>query len=201
MLLLFPSILPAQDSTPTPDATPSDRAVVLQVPYVLQGDYDPLTSADIHKALEANIEKNYPRVDIVVPDKNDSRLQGIDITKGISMSDARKLAKIYNARYVSWGMLKFSVESKTVTTGGSTYEVSPLIQTSLTAMVVADAKIYDAQKQDIVVDHRMIQTNNDRTRAMDGSGPYKEMVLNLLNKCVSDLSTNLLQAIKRELDK
>ncbi len=197
-IFLFPVLLPAQDSTPSP-APPADRVLVLQVPYILQGDYAPLTPGEIHKSVEGAIEGQFPRVDLVVPDKDDSRLQGIDITNVISMSDARKLAKSYNARYVSWGTLTFTVEAKTVTTGGSSYQWSPLIETSLTAVAVADAKIYDAGDQEIVVDQRMIQTNNGRTRAMEGSGGYKEMVLSLLNKCVDDLSTDLVSAIKRDL--
>jgi len=196
VLCLLPGTLPAQDSTPAP---PADRVLVLQVPYVLQGDFAPLTPGEIGKSLEGAIEGQFPRVDLVIPDKGDSRLQGIDITKVISMSDARKLAKSFGARYVSWGTVNFTVESKTVTTGGSSYQWSPLIETSLTAEAVADAKIYDAGDQELVVEQRMIQTNNGRTRAMEGSGGYKEKVLSLLNKCVDDLSTNLVNAIKRDL--
>jgi hypothetical protein len=193
----------AQDpvTSPAPSPSPPDRVVVLQIPYILSGDCAPLTPAAIHTSLEANMEKNYPRIDVQVLDKNDSRLAGIDITKVISMSDARKIAKIYKARFVSWGTLKFSLESKTVTTGGSSYEMGPMIQTSVTAMAVAKAQVYDAKKQDIVVDQPMIQTENERTRAMDGSRTYNELVEKLLNQCVTDLSSNLLQAIKREFEK
>jgi hypothetical protein len=194
-LTLIATPLWAQGSPgdPAPAQSPPAKIVFLLLPLGLSGDFTPLTPKDVQKIINDDMEKRDPAIDVIIPDKGDSRLGGIDISGTIGMRDARKLAEAFGASFVCWGTMKFTYTSKVAQQG-------IVIEYLCTAQGYADVRVYDSGAQDIAVDQPMVQFKNGSTRAIEDSPRFNEVRRELLEGCVNDLSQNLRKAIRKRIE-
>ncbi|MDQ7821159.1 MAG: hypothetical protein RDV48_00055 [Candidatus Eremiobacteraeota bacterium] len=176
------------------DPQKPSKIVLLTVPLVLSGDYDPLTESDIRALIEKHAESEASDLDVVLVKADDSRVKGIPMDGDLSRDEAKALADAYNAPLVLWGTYKFEQNLRTVQSG-------VVIQYILSVQGNARVGVYDRNADDVVVDQPMIQSNSERSRSMEGSGPFNTLKKKLIEQCVSDLTDNLLKSLQKSLQK
>jgi hypothetical protein len=180
-----------------PTAAPKENrtVVVVQLPLALQGDFKPVTDDELQKAVEKYIEAAIAEVDVIVPDPRDDRVRGMDIFGDLTVDDAAKIVRLYNARFATWGSMRFSKEKKLM----QPYPDSTAYQYMITVTGVADVKVFDGASGEIVLEQRMIQGNNCLTWAIEGSPAFAAHEKTLAQKCVVNLAENMVTAIIKRL--
>lgn len=195
LILMGISIISVQAKEDADKPADGKKFVVLQLPLKIYGDYKPITDDLVQQNLEKCVEQNMPRVDVIVPQPDDSKLKGLKISGDPDLLDIPGLVKAYGADYLVMGRMKFTSSNKVAQAGPN----SPTYQNNITVEGRADIKIFDGKSGELIVDQKMIQSNNGNCRSVEGSKRYKKLEADLALDCVKDLAKNLVIALKKQV--
>jgi len=177
----------AAAQTPSPAPTAGKKLVLLAVPVVTSGEYQPLTEAQIQQALEQAVEAQAPNVDLVW-----SKTAAED---SYTTSQAMALGTDAKADLVSWGRLTFQRTVNNVPQSyGSQVYVTEIGVTGSGRMTLLDVS------QGVTFSDRTYPFfSTTRTSAVEGSDAFAKAEDEVALQFVKQIAGYLVKAIRNQV--